>query len=159
MSEMAAPVALASREIEALTPRPSSRRNASGRVITVSLAISWPATAPPTVDDLPALRRFLEAVRDMAGAGVTTRIDGQVPMLEDVIARGFPDPQGRATATSLREVERAMLVRALEQHAGNRTHAAVQLGVTVRTVRNMIRRYKVRISPPRVQVITRRLTP
>jgi two-component system response regulator FlrC len=42
----------------------------------------------------------------------------------------------------LRTLERATVERALERFAGNRTHAARALGISVRTLRNKIREYR-----------------
>ncbi len=47
---------------------------------------------------------------------------------------------------SLREVEKALLEITLHATAGNRTHAAELLGVSLRTVRNKIREHGL---PPR----------
>jgi DNA-binding NtrC family response regulator len=47
---------------------------------------------------------------------------------------------------SLRELEKTLLQVTLEATAGNRTHAAALLGVSLRTVRNKIREHGL---PPR----------
>ncbi len=47
---------------------------------------------------------------------------------------------------SLREAEKALLEITLEATAGNRTHAAELLGISLRTVRNKIREHGL---PPR----------
>lgn len=43
---------------------------------------------------------------------------------------------------TLEEVERNMIRQALEQHTGNRTHAANALGISVRTLRNKLQLYR-----------------
>jgi two-component system response regulator FlrC len=43
---------------------------------------------------------------------------------------------------SLWEMERALIVRTLEDLKGNRTHAAKRLGISVRTLRNKLREYR-----------------
>lgn len=44
--------------------------------------------------------------------------------------------------TSLRSVEKMLILSALETTRGNRTRAAELLGVSVRTIRNRIRDYE-----------------
>lgn len=46
------------------------------------------------------------------------------------------------TWTTLEEMERAMILRALDVHNGNRTHAANTLGISVRTLRNKLKVYR-----------------
>ncbi len=43
---------------------------------------------------------------------------------------------------SLREVERQMIMQALEKTGNNRTHAAKILGISVRTLRNKLNEYR-----------------
>ena len=87
---------------------------------------------------------------------------GNVRELENVIERGvlladngplqvehfqFDEP---ALATSplqapsgtIWEMERALILRTLEGHNGNRTHAARTLGISIRTLRNKLREYR-----------------
>lgn len=47
----------------------------------------------------------------------------------------------REESGSLAEMERRMILRALEMNGGNRTQAARRLGISVRTIRNKIREY------------------
>lgn len=44
--------------------------------------------------------------------------------------------------TTIEEMERAMILRALDLHNGNRTHAANTLGISVRTLRNKLKLYR-----------------
>jgi len=39
-------------------------------------------------------------------------------------------------------MERDLILRTLEQHHGNRTHAARTLGISIRTLRNKLREYR-----------------
>lgn len=50
-----------------------------------------------------------------------------------------------AALPSKREIDTAVIVAALLRHNGNRTHAAKELGITVRTLRNHITRYGIAI--------------
>lgn len=120
--------------------RPSAVR------IEVALSIGWPAASPPVAADLPALRRFLEMIRDLATAGIV-RASGPVDAFERALAETPAGPTGGTavvakTASSIREGERVLLVAALGR-AGTERGAAAILGVSQRTVRNMIRRHGV----------------
>ena len=42
---------------------------------------------------------------------------------------------------TLKSIEREVIEDALHQHNGNRTHTARALGISVRTVRNLLQRY------------------
>ncbi len=87
---------------------------------------------------------------------------GNVRELENVIERGvlladngplqvehfqFDEPALTSGATSLPtgtiwEMERDLILRTLEAHNGNRTHAAKTLGISIRTLRNKLREYR-----------------
>jgi DNA-binding NtrC family response regulator len=62
-------------------------------------------------------------------------------------------PAGSAleAGRTLREVEKQLLERTLQATGGNRTRAAAMLGVSLRTVRNKIREYRL---PPRGQEVS-----
>ena len=59
---------------------------------------------------------------------------------------GNADPGLLHAGTSMRELERQLLETTLQLTAGNRTHAAEMLGVSLRTIRNKIREFGL---PPR----------
>jgi two-component system response regulator FlrC len=44
---------------------------------------------------------------------------------------------------SVSEMERKLILATLEQTSGNRTHAAKLLGISLRTLRNKLREYRV----------------
>lgn len=90
---------------------------------------------------------------------------GNVRELENTIARGillsrgewiraedlFPPSPGNqtpasevehATPLTIRDMERRLIFQALDETAGNRTHAAKLLGISVRTLRNKLNEYK-----------------
>ncbi|RLC24365.1 MAG: hypothetical protein DRH56_06680, partial [Deltaproteobacteria bacterium] len=48
-------------------------------------------------------------------------------------------------AVSLKEMEKNVIFRALDQTNGNRTHAAEILGISVRTLRNKLKEYRERL--------------
>lgn len=47
-----------------------------------------------------------------------------------------------APSGSIWEMERALILQTLERHGGNRTHAARELGISIRTMRNKLREYR-----------------
>ena len=47
-----------------------------------------------------------------------------------------------ATGVRLRDAERATILRVLELHGGNRTRAAAELGISVRTLYNKLKRFE-----------------
>ena len=60
--------------------------------------------------------------------------------LEETIT---PTPVASQQPTgSIWEMERDLIFRALDQHGGNRTHAARTLGISIRTLRNKLREYR-----------------
>ncbi len=87
---------------------------------------------------------------------------GNVRELENVIERGvlladngtlqiehfqFDEPTLTSGAThaptgTIWEMERDLILRTLEAHNGNRTHAAKTLGISIRTLRNKLREYR-----------------
>jgi two-component system response regulator FlrC len=87
---------------------------------------------------------------------------GNVRELENVIERGvlladngplqvehfqFDEPAlatnpMQAPSGTIWEMERALILRTLEGHNGNRTHAARTLGISIRTLRNKLREYR-----------------
>ncbi len=87
---------------------------------------------------------------------------GNVRELENVIERGvllagdgpiqvehfqFEEPalgicSSQAPSGTIWEMERDLILRTLEQHHGNRTHAARTLGISIRTLRNKLREYR-----------------
>ena len=93
----------------------------------------------------------------------TRRWRGNVRELENVIERAVllsdsgpiriehvtveesvaPTPVASQQPTgSIWEMERDLIFRALDQHGGNRTHAARTLGISIRTLRNKLREYR-----------------
>ncbi len=93
----------------------------------------------------------------------TRRWRGNVRELENVIERAvllsdhgplrmehfaFEEPVITSPTPSLQptgsiwEMERDLIFRVLDQHGGNRTHAARTLGISIRTLRNKLREYR-----------------
>jgi DNA-binding NtrC family response regulator len=86
------------------------------------------------------------SVWDGAGACGRKNVDGDDHLVADhvvadhVVADHFMNDHLRA-GVSLENMERKLLEMTLEATRGNRSHAAVLLGVSLRTVRNKIRSY------------------
>jgi len=78
----------------------------------------------------------------------TLLIDSDVINSRDLESISNPDAQGGTEALNdynlipLREMERMMIMKALDSHRGNRTHAAGALGISVRTLRNKLHEYE-----------------
>ena len=82
------------------------------------------------------LRNCLESMIVLAGSDTLTLED-----LPTMVENDFtvPDRVSIPPDTKLEDVERQALVQALEQHDGNRTHAAKSLGISVRTLQRRLK--------------------
>lgn len=115
------------------------------RTITLSLSVSWPASAPPTAEDLPALQKFMRAVREMAGVdGVAVR---GVPQLERVIKEVGGDSRLHVEMTES-EFRQVRLAHVMSEERGNRVRAARRLGVSRKTLRVWLRQYAMETTYP-----------
>jgi len=77
-----------------------------------------------------------------------SRKDERLLQLESRLDHDQGDHNNNSTidipaGTSLEELERAAVERALEQHRGNRTHAAKTLGISVRTLQRKLKAWHV----------------
>jgi transcriptional regulator of acetoin/glycerol metabolism len=104
----------------------------------VSLSLVWDPRKPVDVDDIPTIRRFLGAVRDMmqlpAGSGLT--LTGNLSMLEAAVGAPLPD-----AVRPIRQVQREAVEQALRACGGDIARAASALGVVPRTLHRQIRKY------------------
>ena len=62
----------------------------------------------------------------------------------DCLARDAALPSGADLPPRLADLERTALLRALEQHRGNRTRAADALGISVRTLQRKLKKWRER---------------
>jgi transcriptional regulator with PAS, ATPase and Fis domain len=101
---------------------------------------------PGNVRELGNFMRRVVTLSDSKEIGVES-LAAELPQLP-ARAASSPDTPSVASriGTSIREVERHLLEKALEATDGNRTRAAEMLGVSLRTIRNKIREYGL---PPR----------
>jgi DNA-binding NtrC family response regulator len=79
----------------------------------------------------------------------TSRRDERLLQLESRLDRSPAEESGNGSGidipvgTSLEDLERAAVEKALEQHRGNRTHAARTLGISVRTLQRKLKAWHV----------------
>ncbi len=63
------------------------------------------------------------------------------PVAEDAIAEEYIEPEREPESLNLSDVERQMLEKALERNGGNRKKAALELGISDRTLYRRIKQY------------------
>jgi DNA-binding NtrC family response regulator len=86
------------------------------------------------------LRNVLERMMVLAEGEVLTERD-----LPDEVTMGTADAASRKeipTGITMEELEKLAITKALDQCAGNRTHAANRLGISVRTLQRKLRQYE-----------------
>src|SRR5918993_1959803 len=93
------------------------------------------------------LRNVLERMMVLAEGEVLTERD-----LPDEVTMGTADATSRReipTGITMEELEKLAITKALDQCAGNRTHAANRLGISVRTLQRKLRQYELerRVKP------------
>jgi two-component system, NtrC family, response regulator HydG len=93
------------------------------------------------------LRNTLESMMVLADGDVLTERD-----LPERIADSAPTmtvPKEIPNGMTMEELERLAIMKALDQYAGNRTHAANRLGISVRTLQRKLRQYEMerRVKP------------
>jgi DNA-binding NtrC family response regulator len=92
------------------------------------------------------LRNVLESMMVLAEAETLTEND-----LPEQIAAGAAatsKPSEIPTGLTMEELEKLAITKALHQCAGNRTHAADRLGISVRTLQRKLRLYAMEQRPP-----------
>lgn len=117
---------------EISTTKHTPTHRVSPEVIRAFRSYQWPG-------NVREIRNVLESMMVLADGEVLTEID-----LPDQIRLGAPRPTGAAELPDLTiaELERMAIFRALEKCAGNRTHAAVRLGISVRTLQRKMKEYE-----------------
>ena len=100
----------------------------------------------PWPGNLDQLRQTLEQVVVSSGAGLIGKED-----LPDEVQAGAFSPDGAAVdlagVARIDDLEKISLISALDACSGNRRRAAKRLGVSLRTIYNMIDRYSLRHHP------------
>jgi len=80
---------------------------------------------------------FWDEETDGAGLDISPTYSTESESFSSVMAEG-----ANGGMTSLRDVERQMIMQALQKTDDNRTHAAKMLGISVRTLRNKLHEYR-----------------
>jgi len=109
--------------------------NISEEALRLLESYSWPGNV-----------RELENVIERA---VIVAQDGQIQAKDISIESAIHESQSEADALSswspgqtLNDIERHVILRALDYHQGNRTHTARALGISIRTLRNKLADYR-----------------
>jgi DNA-binding NtrC family response regulator len=101
----------------------------SPRAMEVLNAYSWPGN----------VRQLRNVIHHACVLARGERIEpGDLPALREHAADVLPT----ASKRTLAEIERQMILDTLREVGGNRTAAALRLGVTVRTLQNKLNRYR-----------------
>ncbi|PAP75775.1 sigma-54-dependent transcriptional regulator [Rubrivirga marina] len=102
------------------------------------LASAWPGNVRQ-LENLVHRGVVLSAGREAIEVGDVEHVD----LIDATPSEGEHRLAPRAHAvTTLDEMERAMILRALEETGGNQVQAAERLGISDRTIRNKLKRYK-----------------
>jgi DNA-binding NtrC family response regulator len=93
------------------------------------------------------LRNTLESMMVLAEGDLLS--DRDLPERIAESAQQPSVPRDIPTGVTMEELERLAIVKALDQFAGNRTHAANRLGISVRTLQRKLRQYELerRVKP------------
>jgi DNA-binding NtrC family response regulator len=86
------------------------------------------------------LRNVLEQMMVLADGEFLTERDLPEQVAES--AQTAPNPSEIPTGLTMDELEKLAITKALDQCAGNRTHAANRLGISVRTLQRKLQQYK-----------------
>ncbi|MDP9175189.1 MAG: sigma-54 dependent transcriptional regulator [Planctomycetota bacterium] len=111
----------------------TASRRISREVMESFQAYRWPG-------NVRELRNTLESMMVLADSEIMTEKD-----LPERIAQGslhLTSPREIPTNLTMEELEKLAITKALDQCAGNRTHAAGRLGISVRTLQRKLRQYE-----------------
>jgi transcriptional regulator with PAS, ATPase and Fis domain len=100
------------------------------------------------------LRNILESMMVLSDGEMLTERD--LPQQIAVSAEITTTPKEIPTGLTMEELEKLAITKALDQCAGNRTHAATRLGISVRTLQRKLRQYELekRVKPFPNDVLT-----
>jgi DNA-binding NtrC family response regulator len=116
----------------------TASRRISREVMERLQAYRWPG-------NVRELRNTLESMLVLAEGDVMTERDLPDRILAGAIAAAAT--RELPTGLTMEELERLAIAHALEQTAGNRTHAAGKLGISVRTLQRKLRQYEGEAQP------------
>ena len=103
----------------------------TARAMDLLQAMDWPG-------NVRQLQNVLERAVIM-GSGAT--LDENILGLPDEMSETPGQTVGIDPELTLKDMERELILRKLERTSGNRTRAAVELGISVRTLRNKLNLY------------------
>ena len=117
----------------------------SPEVMRRFMAYRWPG-------NVRELRNTLERMMVLADGEVLTEKDLPEEMMAESAANAAPKelPAGM----TMDELEKLAISKALDECAGNRTHAANRLGISVRTLQRKLRQYELERTPSPGDVLT-----
>ena len=112
--------------------------------IELALSLILDVSKPVSPMEREALINVLESAEEYRAAkGVTDNADIERAR---VLINGQPGAPVAFPVPRMQDVAREVALAALRRHHGNRTHAAREVGVTPRTIRNIIRRERLEVT-------------
>jgi two-component system, NtrC family, response regulator HydG len=117
-------------------------RRVSPEVMRRFFSYRWPG-------NVRELRNTLESMMVLSEGEVLTETDLPERLLESHQDSSAGDSKDLPTGLTMEELEKLAITNALDQCAGNRTHAAGRLGISVRTLQRKLRQYEMerRVKP------------
>jgi DNA-binding NtrC family response regulator len=99
----------------------------------------YPRTpAPPFVEAMIPAAENIRPMPEPSDAVATAAFEARQSPFSPLV----PDPRSPAPIPTLWEVEKQLILAALERCSDNRTHAAKMIGVSLRTLRNKLSEYR-----------------
>jgi DNA-binding NtrC family response regulator len=123
---------------EIASTKNTATRRVSPEVMRRFQAYRWPG-------NVRELRNALESMMVLADGETLTEND--LPERIATAAAELTSPREIPTNVTMEELEKLAIIKALDQCAGNRTHAANRLGISVRTLQRKLRQYELERSP------------
>ena len=132
---------------EIATNKGTPPRRVSPEVMRRFQSYRWPG-------NVRELRNTLESMMVLAEGEQLTERD--LPERIADTAQVIPNPKELPSNMTMEELEKLAITKALDQCAGNRTHAANRLGISVRTLQRKLRQYELekRVKPFPNDVLT-----
>src|SRR3954470_6968585 len=116
----------------------TAHRRVSPEVMRRFQSYRWPG-------NVRELRNALESMMVLADGEVLTEND--LPERIAAASAELATPREIPTNVTMEELEKLAIIKALDQCAGNRTHAANRLGISVRTLQRKLRQYELEKGP------------
>jgi transcriptional regulator with PAS, ATPase and Fis domain len=123
---------------EISTTKHTAPRRVSPEVMRRFQSYRWPG-------NVRELRNALESMMVLADGELLTEND--LPERIAAASQEVATPKEIPTGVTMEELEKLAITKALDQCAGNRTHAANRLGISVRTLQRKLRQYELERGP------------